>query len=78
MAESDFSTEQKAKPRAKAGRAVDTINARHHQVLGILSYILADLADLEEGASMPPATLSNSLWAAQALLEQAQEAATAM
>lgn len=86
MAESDFSTGQCAHPRTKAQVArraddldrIDTINARHNQVLGILGYILSDLSELEDGAPMPLAALHSSLWAAQTLLEQAQEAATAM
>ncbi|WP_426116314.1 hypothetical protein [Massilia sp. PWRC2] len=86
MAESDFSTGQCAQPRTKAQVArraddldrIDTINARHNQVLGILGYILANLEDLDEGTPMPPAVLSSTLWAAQVLLEQAQEAATTL
>lgn len=51
---------------------IDILTARHNQVLGILSCIQADLAD---GPTLTRDTLSNTLWAAQTLLEQAQEAA---
>lgn len=55
---------------------IDMLNARHNQVLGILSCILSCIqADLDEEPTLTPATLSNTLWAAQTLLEQAQEAA---
>jgi hypothetical protein len=54
--------------------AFDTLMARHTQVLGIIEYILADLADLDEPPTMSSETLSNTLWGVQALLEQAQDA----
>ncbi len=52
--------------------ALDLTTARHHQVQAILSSLVMSF-DAKD-ATPDPLTVQNTIWAAQALLEQAQEA----
>lgn len=85
MAESDFSTPRDVQPKPRASTApkpqrridvckFDIITARHTQALAVLSAITADLTSGESVLSTD--VIAGSLWAVEALIEQAQAAAT--
>jgi hypothetical protein len=84
MAESDFSTPRGVQPTPRASAAptpqrridickFDIITARHTQALAVLSAITADLTSGESVLSSE--VIAGSLWAVEALIEQAQAAA---
>lgn len=81
MAESNFITAQVAQLKSPAGRPprdirkIDIITARQTQSLAILGAILANLSD---DSILSPEMIINNLWAAQTLLQQAQEAASTL
>jgi hypothetical protein len=62
---------QMQKPSLDRIDALDLVNTRHHQVQGILASIFMSL----DSTDPTQKTLKNAIWAAQDMLEQAEDAA---
>lgn len=72
----DITEQSTVAPMARNTGKLDLATARHTQALAILSALTADLTDEEPVLST--SVIAGSLWAVQALIEQAQEAVRQM